>query len=122
MAHGVRGFHWSSRRTPCPVSVIYFVDILAFLSSEAIPGRQPSPKLCFEGCMSSDSSDQPSAPPAGPSDSGASRDDGKPIRRPDGYGGYRFAVVSALRAGQLIRGCTPRIDGRYPPGHRDRTT
>jgi hypothetical protein len=36
--------------------------------------------------------------------------DGKPIRPPAGIGVYRFAVVSALRAGQLLRGCIPRVD------------
>lgn len=36
--------------------------------------------------------------------------DGKPIRPPAGIGVYRFAVVSALRAGQLLRGCIPRVN------------
>lgn len=35
--------------------------------------------------------------------------EGRPIHRPDGIGAYRFAVVSALRAVQLLRGCTPRV-------------
>jgi DNA-directed RNA polymerase subunit K/omega len=32
------------------------------------------------------------------------------VRPPHGLGGYAFAVLSSLRAGQLIRGCTPKID------------
>jgi hypothetical protein len=60
--------------------------------------------------MSTDSIERP-RPSATASDCGASPGDGRPIRRPDGIGAYQFAVVSALRAGQLIRGCTPRIDG-----------
>lgn len=40
----------------------------------------------------------------------AARGDGRPIRRPIGLGAYQFAVVSALRAGQLLRGCIPRVD------------
>jgi hypothetical protein len=36
--------------------------------------------------------------------------DGRPIRRPDDVGAYQFAVVSALRAGQLLRGCIPRVN------------
>jgi DNA-directed RNA polymerase subunit K/omega len=31
------------------------------------------------------------------------------IRRPDGMSGFEFAVLSALRAAQLQRGCTPRV-------------
>jgi DNA-directed RNA polymerase subunit K/omega len=27
--------------------------------------------------------------------------------------GYEFAVVSALRAHQLMQGCTPRLDGEH---------
>jgi DNA-directed RNA polymerase subunit K/omega len=67
--------------------------------------------------MSSNSISHPSLPPATSSDSVASPGDGKPIRRPDGFGAYRFVVVSALRAGQLLRGCTPKIDG-----HTNRAT
>ena len=33
------------------------------------------------------------------------------IRTPDGMGIYRFAVLSGLRAKQLMRGCTPTVDG-----------
>jgi len=42
---------------------------------------------------------------------GAPLRDGRPIRRPEGVGAYSFAVVSALRAGQLLRGCIPRVNG-----------
>ena len=35
------------------------------------------------------------------------------IRRPLGMGGFKFAVLSTLRAKQLIRGCTPRVDGNH---------
>ena len=35
------------------------------------------------------------------------------IRRPLGMGGFQFAVLSTLRAKQLIRGCTPRVDGNH---------
>ena len=37
--------------------------------------------------------------------------DGRPVRPPADVGAFRFAVVSALRAGQLLRGCVPRVDG-----------
>lgn len=32
------------------------------------------------------------------------------IQRPDGMGAYQFVVIATLRAAQLMRGCTPRID------------
>jgi hypothetical protein len=32
-------------------------------------------------------------------------------RRPAGLGAFEFVVVAMLRAGQLMRGCTPKIDG-----------
>jgi DNA-directed RNA polymerase subunit K/omega len=35
------------------------------------------------------------------------------MRPPQGLGAYAFAVLSSLRAGQLIRGCTPKIDGGF---------
>ena len=35
------------------------------------------------------------------------------IRRPDGLGGFEFAVLASLRASQLMRGCTPRVDGDH---------
>lgn len=41
----------------------------------------------------------------------ASPRDGRPVRPPADVGAFRFAVVAALRAGQLLRGCVPRIDG-----------
>lgn len=31
------------------------------------------------------------------------------VQRPIGSNAFEFAVVSALRAAQLMRGCTPRI-------------
>ena len=33
------------------------------------------------------------------------------IQRPVEMNGFEFAVVSALRAAQLMRGCTPRVGG-----------
>jgi len=33
------------------------------------------------------------------------------IKRPDGVGAFQFVVLAALRAAQLTRGCTPRVDG-----------
>ncbi len=36
-------------------------------------------------------------------------------RRPPGLGAFEFVVLSMLRAGQLMRGCTPKIDG---PSHK----
>jgi DNA-directed RNA polymerase subunit K/omega len=35
------------------------------------------------------------------------------IRRPAESGAFEFAVVSGLRAAQLMRGCTPRVDGTH---------
>jgi DNA-directed RNA polymerase subunit K/omega len=32
------------------------------------------------------------------------------IRRPAGISAFEFAVLSGLRAAQLNRGCTPRVD------------
>ena len=32
------------------------------------------------------------------------------IRRPDGISAFEFAVLSGLRAAQLYRGCTPRVE------------
>ncbi len=32
------------------------------------------------------------------------------VRRPDGSNAFEFVVVSALRAAQLMRGCTPRVE------------
>ncbi len=31
------------------------------------------------------------------------------IKRPDGMNAFEFAVLSGLRAAQLVRGCTPRV-------------
>jgi DNA-directed RNA polymerase subunit K/omega len=33
-------------------------------------------------------------------------------RRPAGLGAFEFVVLSTLRAVQLMRGCTPKIDRR----------
>jgi DNA-directed RNA polymerase subunit K/omega len=33
------------------------------------------------------------------------------IERPIGLGAFQFVVLSTLRAAQLMRGCTPRVDG-----------
>ncbi|HVH63527.1 MAG TPA: hypothetical protein VNA65_07995, partial [Candidatus Dormibacteraeota bacterium] len=33
------------------------------------------------------------------------------VRRPDDMNAFEFAVVAGLRAAQLHRGCTPRVDG-----------
>jgi hypothetical protein len=35
------------------------------------------------------------------------------VKRPDGVGAFQFAVVAGLRAAQLARGCTPRVDGSH---------
>ena len=35
------------------------------------------------------------------------------IRRPAGVGAFEFAVLSTLRAAQLMRGCVPRVDGAH---------
>jgi RNA polymerase Rpb6 len=32
------------------------------------------------------------------------------IQRPPDFGAFQFVVLSALRAAQLMRGCTPRVD------------
>jgi DNA-directed RNA polymerase subunit K/omega len=32
------------------------------------------------------------------------------VQRPDGTNAFEFVVVSALRAAQLQRGCTPRVE------------
>jgi DNA-directed RNA polymerase subunit K/omega len=31
------------------------------------------------------------------------------VKRPDGMNAFEFAVLAALRAAQLQRGCTPRV-------------
>ena len=37
------------------------------------------------------------------------------ISRPGDMGGFHFAVLSTLRATQLIHGCRPRVDGGHKP-------
>ena len=37
------------------------------------------------------------------------------VTRPPSLGQYEFAVVSALRAKQLLAGCTPRLPGDHTP-------
>ncbi len=32
------------------------------------------------------------------------------VKRPDGMNAFEFAVASGLRAAQLHRGCTPRVE------------
>ena len=32
------------------------------------------------------------------------------VKRPDGMNAFEFVVLSALRAAQLQRGCTPRVE------------
>jgi hypothetical protein len=33
------------------------------------------------------------------------------INRPKNVGAFQFVVLATLRAAQLMRGCTPRVDG-----------
>ena len=35
------------------------------------------------------------------------------IHRPSEFSAFEFVVLSGLRAAQLMRGCTPRIEGAY---------
>jgi DNA-directed RNA polymerase subunit K/omega len=35
------------------------------------------------------------------------------IQRPPEFNAFEFAVLSGLRAAQLMRGCTPRIAGTH---------
>jgi DNA-directed RNA polymerase subunit K/omega len=37
------------------------------------------------------------------------------IRRPPGMGAFQFVVLAKLRAGQLMRGCRPRVDSSHKP-------
>lgn len=37
------------------------------------------------------------------------------IFRPDQVNRFEFVVVAALRAQQLARGCTPKVDGNHKP-------
>jgi hypothetical protein len=32
------------------------------------------------------------------------------VKRPDGMNAFQFSVLSGLRAAQLARGCTPRVE------------
>jgi len=40
------------------------------------------------------------------------------IQRPPGVGAFEFVVLATLRAQQLTRGCTPKVDG----GHKNTVT
>ena len=40
------------------------------------------------------------------------------VNRPQGGNPFEFIAVAALRTGQLMRGCTPRV----APGHKMTTT
>lgn len=33
------------------------------------------------------------------------------MQRPSGVGAFQFVILASLRAAQLMRGCTPRIEG-----------
>lgn len=35
------------------------------------------------------------------------------IHRPPGVSAFEFVVLAGLRAAQLLRGCTPRIEGSH---------
>ena len=35
------------------------------------------------------------------------------IRRPAGVGAFQFVILASLRAAQLTRGCTPRVEGDH---------
>ena len=35
------------------------------------------------------------------------------IQRPAGFGTFEFAVMAALRASQLMRGCLPKVEGLH---------
>ena len=37
------------------------------------------------------------------------------VSRPAGTNAFEFVVVSALRAAQLMKGCTPRVPAGYKP-------
>ena len=37
------------------------------------------------------------------------------IRPPSGMGAFQFVVLAGLRAAQLTRGCTPKVDGDHTP-------
>jgi DNA-directed RNA polymerase subunit K/omega len=35
------------------------------------------------------------------------------VRRPDEFSAFEFVVLAGLRAAQLTRGCTPRLEGSH---------
>ncbi len=35
------------------------------------------------------------------------------VKRPTGFGVFEFATMAGLRAAQLSRGCTPRLEGPH---------
>jgi DNA-directed RNA polymerase subunit K/omega len=35
------------------------------------------------------------------------------VQRPAEFSAFEFVVLSGLRAAQLLRGCTPRVDGTH---------
>jgi DNA-directed RNA polymerase subunit K/omega len=35
------------------------------------------------------------------------------VERPANYNAFEFVVVAGLRAAQLMRGCTPRVEGTH---------
>jgi DNA-directed RNA polymerase subunit K/omega len=37
------------------------------------------------------------------------------VKRPDGMNAFTFSVLSGLRAAQLQRGCTPRVERALKP-------
>ena len=37
------------------------------------------------------------------------------IQRPPGVGAFQFVILATLRTAQLMRGCTPRVDGMHKP-------
>lgn len=39
--------------------------------------------------------------------------EGHVIQRPSEFSAFEFVVLSGLRAAQLIRGCTPRVEGTH---------
>ena len=35
------------------------------------------------------------------------------VQRPPGFNAFEFVVLSGLRAAQLMRGCTPRVESNH---------
>ena len=35
------------------------------------------------------------------------------VQRPSGFNAFEFVVLSGLRAAQLMRGCTPRVESNH---------